>query len=85
MISIALMFGGLREWVTAGWRLVPDRKPELDSTDKSNVRGEEWERRRRPVLDALLVMLVTHVAGAALFWMQWKNWISSDMVLVHLA
>lgn len=89
MISVALMFTGLREWTSAGWMKVniveplpsPDSSKGNDAEDGEQPSAEVkegWERRSRPVLDALLVMLATHVAGSALFFVHHKGWIPID-------
>ncbi|KAH8116816.1 Gaa1-like protein [Phellopilus nigrolimitatus] len=70
IISVATMFGGLRAWVDAGWRRA--------ERDEEKEKAVEWVHRRRPVLDALLVMLVTHAAGALLFFVSWKAWMFHD-------
>lgn len=83
MISVALMFTGLREWTSAGWtkvRVEPEPASEKLSEDdrQAGVEAikEDWERRPRPVLRALLLMLLTHVSGAALFLLHQKGWVS---------
>ncbi|KAH8826974.1 Gaa1-domain-containing protein [Flagelloscypha sp. PMI_526] len=60
LVSVAMMFGGLRVWTDAGWIL-------LDNTEKKD--GKQWKRRQRPVLRALSIMGTTHVLGFGLFWL----------------
>ncbi|KAG6860931.1 hypothetical protein C0995_005886 [Termitomyces sp. Mi166 len=58
LISVAMMFGGLKAWTDAAWVLnVADEKP--GATKK-------WSRRRRPILIVLGIMGVTHVLGVLL-------------------
>lgn len=88
MISVALMFTGLREWTSAGWMKVNiiEPLPSPDSSEKNDAEDNEqpsatkegWERRSRPVLDALLVMLATHVAGSVLFFVHHRGWMPID-------
>ena len=71
LISTAMLFGGLGEWVKARWviKTEPDtEKPELPSA------SIKWASRRRPVLPALLVMITTHLAGVALFYLRTRSW-----------
>lgn len=73
------MFGGLREWVAAGWVLKTNTKEKAASVSSSsdtstNLRDEDWEPRSRPVLDALLIMLAMHALGALSFFVSVKGW-----------
>jgi len=61
LISIAMMFGGLKVWVDAGWFCY-----QADGS-KGVLPAPKWSRRRRPVLQALSVMIITHFLGAMLF------------------
>lgn len=68
LISSAMMFGGLSVWVDAGWTRVQT----VEMADRKNIKYAHgstltWERRDRPVLNALLVMFATHAAGFFLF------------------
>jgi len=58
IISTSMMFGGLGVWVRAGWKQVPTEKP------GSTV---QWERRARPAIRAISIMVATHVIGLCLF------------------
>ncbi|KLO08967.1 Gaa1-domain-containing protein [Schizopora paradoxa] len=66
IISVAMMFGGLKEWTNAGWQRTQE------SSDGSNIK---WERRPRPVLEALLLMLATHIFGGLVFLLASNGWI----------
>jgi GPI-anchor transamidase subunit GAA1 len=55
LISVAMMFGGLRSWVDAGWVIT--------STEK----GPTSESRNRPVMQALGIMLLTHLGGIGMY------------------
>ncbi|CAK5265049.1 unnamed protein product [Mycena citricolor] len=56
LISVSMMFGGLKIWSDAGW--IRDRGDE-----KSDP---QWLERSRPVLPVLAIMLCTHLLGAGL-------------------
>jgi glycosylphosphatidylinositol transamidase len=60
IISTSMMFGGLGVWVRAGWRQVATEKP------GSMI---QWERRTRPAVRAISIMVVTHIAGLCLFFL----------------
>ncbi|KAJ3775407.1 Gaa1-domain-containing protein [Lentinula raphanica] len=62
LISVAMMFGGLQVWNNAAWIKRQQTKNEKGSTNKV------WTRRRRPVIDAVFIVLGTHLLGAALFF-----------------
>lgn len=71
IVSVAMMFTGLYEWVNASW-LRDDTLPEPvgDGTDtKAAIEKPEWVRRRRPVLQVLGILIATHVWGVLLFIM----------------
>jgi GPI-anchor transamidase subunit GAA1 len=71
MISVAMMFAGLRCWVDAAWIQV--------SADHPQFAGNLiWKRRSRPVSKAILVVAVTHAAGLLLFY-----FIRTELYLVH--
>ncbi|KAJ7063467.1 Gaa1-like protein [Mycena amicta] len=57
LISVAMMFGGLKVWSDAAWILNTSEKeaPSL------------WVQRRRPVIPILLIMLSTHILGFLIF------------------
>lgn len=64
IVSVAMMFAGLYEWVKASW--IPDDAPTGTSEKKTDTEPK-WIRRRKPVLQALGIMISTHVAGLLLF------------------
>ncbi len=65
VISVAMMFGGLKQWVNAGWR-------QREASEGLNIK---WERRPRQVLEALLLMLATHIFGGSVFLLASKGWL----------
>ncbi|KIJ41225.1 hypothetical protein M422DRAFT_68279 [Sphaerobolus stellatus SS14] len=72
LVGVALMFGGLRLWVDAGWVEVADI-----SSEKSNDSGSKstsWKTRVRNVIPPLAIMVTTHVLGAVAFWLANSKW-----------
>jgi GPI-anchor transamidase subunit GAA1 len=69
LVSVAMMFAGLYEWVNAAW--VPDDAPtEKTMLKLDTINAQEkprWVKRRRPMLPALGILIATHVLGLALF------------------
>ncbi|KAH9952052.1 Gaa1-domain-containing protein [Amylocystis lapponica] len=77
LISVSLMFGGLREWVNAGWIWIPEIQQTIGEKDSGEVPSRisgTWSRRSRPVLKALSIMLCTHALGAVLFYAITRPW-----------
>ncbi|KAF9791259.1 Gaa1-domain-containing protein, partial [Thelephora terrestris] len=72
VISTAILFSGLRSWVRAGWVEVP-----LRASKEGKVKdGQEkkWERRSRPSLQAVLIILATHALGVPLYFvLSWQT------------
>ncbi|KAJ6497047.1 Gaa1-domain-containing protein [Mycena vitilis] len=72
LVSVAMMFGGLRIWSDAAW--IPDT---------SEKRGDnEWLQRSRPVMPVLGIMLSTHALGGALFAAITTSWFSNNQMVV---
>ncbi|KAJ3787413.1 Gaa1-like protein [Lentinula aff. detonsa] len=71
LVSVAMMFGGLQVWVDAAWMGRRHDKHEEGST------GMVWIRRRRPVLEAVSIVLGTHILGAACFFVLSHKWYQS--------
>ena len=66
MLSVATMFSALGTWVDAAWRVEPDEK---------YVR---WIQQKRPILEPLSVMLVTHILGLSAFYLFSEGWITPE-------
>lgn len=64
IISVALMFGGLYEWVNAGWSYDTVTK-EVDG--KVLTKQSKWTRRERPILIVHLAVIVFLEFGLVLF------------------
>jgi glycosylphosphatidylinositol transamidase len=62
LISVAIMFGGLRKWVDAGWVEI-----NLENAEKGDS-AAKWKTRKRPVLGVLGIMILTHIMGGVLFY-----------------
>jgi glycosylphosphatidylinositol transamidase len=70
VIAVALMFGGLQEWVNAGWVEIGDgqQPPEKGKVaDIVSTSKKTWVRRRRDLLDVFVVMAASHLVGLTLF------------------
>lgn len=77
LVSVSMIFGGLRLWVVAGWqrtmmvRVIPDENDTKEAGPKKQwptaIPMTVWRRRDRPVIQVLAIMLVTHVIGYLVF------------------
>ncbi|KAG8926231.1 Glycosyl phosphatidyl inositol protein transamidase complex subunit [Tulasnella sp. 417] len=77
LVSVSMIFGGLRLWVIAGWqrtmvvRVIPDENDTKEEVPKKEwptaIPMTVWRRRDRPVIQVLAIMLVTHVIGYLVF------------------
>lgn len=68
IVSVAMMFGGLRVWIDAGW--VYQQQP----IDKGVATVPKWYTRRRNVIPPLVIMLATHVVGGIFFFFASNSW-----------
>lgn len=69
LISVAMMFGGLKEWTDAGWILESlGEEFAAQKTEDKSTPSMTWRRRKRPVMTALAIMAATHAAGGLLLW-----------------
>lgn len=70
LVAATLMFGGLREWIRAGWVELED------GPGKGNVVvSKKWVTRRRDLLDAFVVMAASHLIGLILFVTISRAWL----------
>jgi glycosylphosphatidylinositol transamidase len=70
LIAAALMFGGLREWVSAGWVELEERHPSREKGRDADIviaSKKKWVPRRRDLLGAFVVTAASHMVGLALF------------------
>ncbi|KAI0273306.1 Gaa1-like protein [Gloeopeniophorella convolvens] len=79
LVATALMFGGLGEWVNAGWVEVEDEsltppaeKKGVDATPPALTK--KWVSRRRDLLGALVVVVNSHLIGWNLFVVISRSW-----------
>ncbi|KAF7440683.1 Glycosyl phosphatidyl inositol protein transamidase complex subunit [Pleurotus ostreatus] len=79
LISVAMMFSGLKIWTDAGW--VRDDSP---TDNKTNSPQEQWTTRKRPVLSVLRVMISTHIIGALVFWLITRSVVINSQSLLAL-
>lgn len=70
LISVAMMFGGLKYWVQAGWELKQHK-------GKGLAQETQWMTRTRPVLPVLTVMLLSHALGVLLLRVLTSHWFNS--------
>ncbi|KAF5357896.1 hypothetical protein D9756_001418 [Leucocoprinus leucothites] len=78
LVSIAMMFRGLRCWVDARWCTDP---PPIKKSDQSPQTNTSFTARSRPVLPAMIVMLLTHLLGVVLFFATRSSWFLNDQKL----
>jgi len=81
ILSVAMMFSGLHEWVGAAWYETTGTISEKDAAQDAKP---AWTERPRPVLQALLVMTATHLGGVALFYLISLHWVSANYDTVSL-
>lgn len=92
LVSTAMLFSGLGEWVNARW--VVRVEPQYQTKDaKSEIEGSteakpsvQWIARRRPILPVLLIIIMTHLLGIALFYLRTRAWFisSQEVSLAHI-
>ena len=85
LVAASLMFGGLREWVNAGWIEVEDehRSPEKGATANVAVTGskKKWVTRRRDLLDAFMVVVASHLVGLSIFVAICGAWLDTNRLV----
>ncbi|KAF7294771.1 hypothetical protein MIND_01014700 [Mycena indigotica] len=67
MISVAMMFSGLKVWSDSAWVMSSDEK------------GSTWIQRRRPVLPVLVIMFSTHILGCSVFALTKTSWFINNL------
>jgi hypothetical protein len=86
LVAASLMFGGLKEWANAGWVEVNDehQPPEKDmaATNVSvNNSKKKWVARRRDLLDALMVVVASHLVGLMIFVVICGAWLDTSRLV----
>jgi GPI-anchor transamidase subunit GAA1 len=87
LIAAALMFGGLREWVDAGWVELEDKHPSLEKGKDSDIAiasRKRWVPRRRDLLSAFVVTGASHLIGLALFVVISQAWFDIRQLVCSL-
>ncbi|KAJ7343284.1 GPI transamidase component Gaa1 [Mycena albidolilacea] len=79
LISVAMMFGGLKLWSDSAWIL--DTSIPLE---KQGDAGDKWIQRSRPVIPVLGIMLSTHILGGILFSVLTTSCFSNNQTLVSI-
>ena len=71
LVSVSMMFTGLGEWTGARWYEDISKSKSTEKNEASKAtKGITYAERPRPVLQALLIVLATHLAGIALFYVR---------------
>ncbi|KAJ7047009.1 Gaa1-like protein [Mycena alexandri] len=73
LISVAMMFGGLRIWSDCAW--IPDL------SDKKEAGPDKWIQRSRPVIPVLGIMLSTYMLGVVLFSAITTSWFINNQTV----
>ena len=85
LVSASLMFGGLREWVNAGWVVVKDehKPPEEEKAANVTTNGSKknWIARRRDLLGAFMVVVVSHLVGLSIFVVISGAWLDTNRLV----
>ena len=87
LIAVALMFGGLREWVGAGWVEVEDKYPPLEKGEDTGIAiasKKKWVPRRRDLLGPFVVTATSHLIGLALFMLISQAWFDTRQLVCSL-
>jgi glycosylphosphatidylinositol transamidase len=83
LVATALIFGGLREWVSAGWVELEDEHQSPGHGKAADI-GETpktWVPRRRNLLDAFVVIAASHLIGLILFLIICQGWSGSHRLV----
>lgn len=75
LVSTAMLFGGLGEWVDARWVETLNVSDEMEEKDGESPKPTKWVTRRRPVIPALSIVVATHALGTLLFYLLTCPWI----------
>lgn len=89
IVATSLMFGGLRQWVIAGWVEMEDEheSPEKEKVDNitPNSSKRKWVARRRDLLDAFMVVVASHLVGLSIFVVICGAWLDPSRLVCHSA
>jgi glycosylphosphatidylinositol transamidase len=87
LIAAALMFGGLREWVGAGWVELEDKHPSAEKgkgADIAIASKKKWVPRKRDLLGAFVATAASHLIGLALFVTISQAWFDIRLLVCSL-
>ncbi|KAI0044807.1 Gaa1-domain-containing protein [Auriscalpium vulgare] len=85
LVAVALMFGGMGEWVSAGWVEIVDDDGGADAKESGKQQKQKrWVTRSRDVVPALGIMIATHVGGALLFLILSSRWFIAQQAALAL-
>jgi len=85
LISVAMMFHGLSTWVDAGWVQEHTYHGAPGPNKPTDSQTLTWNRRRRPVISVLCIMIATHLLGIILFSVVSSTWFMENYrVIAHL-
>ncbi|KAJ3545014.1 hypothetical protein NM688_g5678 [Phlebia brevispora] len=78
LVSTAMLFSGLGEWVKARWVAKSETEPSSKDAKSEDIHAlaspVKWVSRPRPVLPALSIMITTHLVGIVLFYLRTQVW-----------
>ncbi|KAF8212021.1 Gaa1-domain-containing protein [Mycena galopus ATCC 62051] len=77
LISVAMMFGGLKLWSDSAWIL--DTTANLEK--KEDGVADKWIQRSRPVIPVLGIMLSTHILGGILYSVLTTSWFNNNQTV----
>ena len=85
LVAASLMFGGLGEWVNAGWVEVKDEHSPSGKEKAVNVTPnsptKKWIARRRDLLDAFMVVVASHLVGLSIFVVIRGAWLDTNRLV----
>jgi glycosylphosphatidylinositol transamidase len=87
LVAAALMFGGLGEWVNAGWVEVEDEDLPAEKAKPADVTlasRRKWVPRGRDLLDAFMVVVASHLVGLTLFVVITRAWFDISKLVCPL-
>ncbi|KAI0780960.1 Gaa1-domain-containing protein [Trametes elegans] len=81
LVGTAMLFSGLGEWINAGWIHSIAQPAQGDHEENKKVATQaavvKWRTRHRPVLQPIVIMVLTHLLGALLFFLVSSSWFSA--------
>ncbi|OSD01536.1 Gaa1-domain-containing protein [Trametes coccinea BRFM310] len=82
LVGTAMLFTGLGEWVKAGWTISPAGVPSSEGVQSEKAKPKDdkrkWQRRHRPVLEPVAIMVLTHILGVVLFLLISTSWFAAN-------